>query len=109
MPRGKYAGAKLGDFCTVFNRKNGKFAHAIFAEVGPAKKIGEGSIALAKMLDVDACPKKGGTPNGIAYILFPGSGNGKPRSNKDITSESQKLFKAWGGVKRLIKLFPQSR
>jgi hypothetical protein len=39
--------ARLGDFAFVWNRRNGRTAHAIFADIGPADEIGEGSIALA--------------------------------------------------------------
>jgi hypothetical protein len=40
--------AALGDLAMVVNGHNGRHSAAIFADVGPRAKIGEGSIALAK-------------------------------------------------------------
>ena len=97
-------GAALGDFAVVLNRANGKLAFAQFADEGPAGKLGEGSIALAKLLDIDASPKNGGAPENIVYLLFPGSGNGKKRSLEEINAEGEKLLTNWGG-KQLLESF----
>ena len=43
-------GAQLGDFAVVINSQSGQLAEAIFADIGPWGKIGEGSIALANNL-----------------------------------------------------------
>jgi hypothetical protein len=54
--------AKLGDFATVVNLKNGKIAAAIVAdESAPKLKLGEGSIALAEALGIDSNPRNGGS------------------------------------------------
>ena len=94
--------ADLGDFATVVNLQNGKVAGAIVAdESAPDLKMGEGSIALARALGIDSDPRTGGISKGVAYVIYPGSGNGKPRHLKDISSHSRWRFQKWGGVKRL--------
>ena len=98
-------GARLGDFATVRRRSNGKVAHAIYADGGPAGRIGEGSIALAEALGLPSSPKHGGTnEKDIVYVLFAGSGNGRPRTKAEINATGKKLLKAWGGLERLQKL-----
>jgi len=103
LPRGvsRDEGARLGDFAVVFNLRNGKSSHAIFADVGPMESMGEGSIALAENLGVRSDPRRGGTRGGILYIVFTGSGNGKPRSLEEINDQAEKLFEAWGGPGQL--------
>ena len=108
LPGNHSAGAKLGDFAVVFNRKNGKVANAIYADVGPSNKIGEGSIALADALEIPSSPKTGGVAKDVMYIVFPGSGNGQPRSIDVINTEAQKIFKDWGGMARLNACFSGS-
>lgn len=97
-------GVALGDLAVVINRKNGKSSPAIFADVGPRGRIGEGSVALARALGLDANPRRGGTgvPS-IAYLVFPGSGlgPGRLRTAREIKSSTFKTFREWGGAKRL--------
>jgi hypothetical protein len=99
----------LGDFAAVINKANGKIAYAIFADVGPADKLGEGSITLANELDINSSPKYGGADEGIIYIVFPGSGNGNPRSKEEIRSEGQILLKEWGGKELLMSFFNEKQ
>jgi hypothetical protein len=94
-------GAKLGDFAAVVNTGTGKVVYAIVADRGPKDKIGEGSIALADGLGIASNPKKGGTSNGVAYVIFPGSGNRKPRSVDEINKEGERLLEAFGGSAQL--------
>ncbi|HEX7284570.1 MAG TPA: glycoside hydrolase family 75 protein [Candidatus Angelobacter sp.] len=97
-------GVTLGDLALVVNQKNGKSSFAIYADAGPADKIGEGSIALAKALGVNADPRHGGIQEEmITYLVFPGSGlgQGKLRTAQDIRRSGSKLFKQWGGAARL--------
>ena len=98
---------KLGDLAAVLNRKNGKSAYAIFADIGPRTKLGEGSIALAKALDVNKTPKRGGPAADVIYIVFPGSGNGKPLPLDEINRKGTELFTAWGGTDRIDACFPR--
>ncbi|MCF0049006.1 glycoside hydrolase family 75 protein [Dyadobacter sp. LJ53] len=51
---------KLGDIALVVNKKNNLKCYTIFADVGPSNKIGEGSINLAKELQISGNPKTGG-------------------------------------------------
>jgi hypothetical protein len=77
---------QMGDIARVKNLRNGKFAYAICADVGSKDKIGEGSIKLAKLLDVPSSPRKGGIADSIYYIVYPGSGSGKPLTVHAIDS-----------------------
>lgn len=77
LPGGQYSqfGIKLGDMCLVRNKENGKVAVAVFADVGPRQKRGEGSIKLAEELGINPSPTRGGTtrPN-VEYLVLPGTG-----------------------------------
>lgn len=99
--------AKLGDFAVVINRKNDKSSFAIFADIGPRKKLGEGSIALAAALDVKKNPKTGGPVADLIYVVFPGSGNGKPRLLDEINSNGQAAFAAFGDREQVDACFGQ--
>jgi hypothetical protein len=47
-------------------------------------------------------PKNGGTfRKEILYIVFPGSGNGKPRSPHQIQALAARLFADWDGDARV--------
>ena len=71
-------GVHLGDVGYVYNTTNGQGCYAIFADGGPAGKLGEGSIYLANQLGINSNPKTGGTSSGIVdYIVFPNSGLGQ--------------------------------
>jgi hypothetical protein len=88
-------GARVGDFAVVFNRRNGKISYAIFGDVGPFDRIGEGSMALAENLGIRSDARNGGARRGIVYLVFPGSGNGTPRTIEEIDAEGQKLVLDW--------------
>ena len=75
--------------------------------MGPEGKIGEGSMALAESLGIPSSPRTGGVPNDVIYVVFPGSGNGRPRTLREINTETARLFKAWGGTARLAACFPE--
>jgi hypothetical protein len=92
---------QLGDLAFVRNRKNGKSGYAIFADIGPKGKIGEGSIALAEMLGIPSSPRRGGAAGGVQFVVFLGSGNGKPRAQSDIDHDGKARLDAWGGAARL--------
>ena len=88
-------GARPGDFAVVFNPRNGKDSYAIFGDVGPFDRIGEGSVALAENLGIRSDARNGGARWGILYLVFPGSGNGRPRTIEEINVEGEKLLRAW--------------
>ncbi len=94
-------GARPGDFAIVFNRRNGKSSYAIFGDVGPSDRIGEGSMALAESLGIRSDARNGGTRRGVLFIVFPGSGNGRPRTVEEINAESGKLIHGWAGIDQL--------
>lgn len=88
-------GARVGDFALVLNWRNGKMSYAIFGDVGPFDRIGEGSVALAENLGIRSDARNGGARRGIVYLVFPGSGNGSPRTVEEINSEGQRLVQEW--------------
>jgi hypothetical protein len=96
---------RLGDLAFVRNRKNGKSAFAIFADVGPAQKIGEGSIALADALQIPSSPRHGGAGDGVQVVVFPGSGDRRPKPQVDIDREGRAALERWGGPARLDACF----
>ena len=97
----KLGQVKLGDIAVVYNTHNNRWMYAIYADTGSDTRIGEGSIALAKLLGINASARVGGTAKGVIYLVFPGSGNGKPRSKAAIIAIGKQYFGAWGGLKRL--------
>jgi hypothetical protein len=94
-------GARPGDFAVVLNQRNGRSSYAIFGDVGPPDRIGEGSVALAENLGIRSDARNGGARRGILFLVFPGSGNGRPRTIEEINAESEKLLQAWGGSSQL--------
>lgn len=94
--------ARLGDFATVVNLENGKLRGAIVAdESAPQLPLGEGSIALANALGIDSNPRSGGVEQGVAYVIYRNSGNGKPRPFDQIISASEEYFDRWGAMQTL--------
>jgi len=94
--------AKLGDFATVVNLENGEVAGGIVAdESAPELPMGEGSIALAEMLGIDSDARTGGIARGVAWVIYPGSGNGEPRHAAEIARVAQVNFERWGGLLKL--------
>lgn len=71
MPNGPVL--RLGDLAVVVNLLNGRKSAAIVADVGPPDHIGEGSIALAAALGINADARTGGASGSILTIVFPGS------------------------------------
>lgn len=101
-------GAKLGDFGVVVRPATNNYDYAVYADVGPAAKIGEGSIALAASLGIPCNPKKGGLDSGIIYIVFPGSGKGWPLTQAQIDQYGSALFAQWGGLDKVKQCFPDA-
>jgi hypothetical protein len=101
-------GAQLGDFGVVVRPAANDYDYAIYADVGPAAKIGEGSIALAAALGIPSNPKTGGAGHGIIYIVFPGSKKGWPLTQAQIDQHSSALFAAWGGLDKVKECFPDA-
>jgi hypothetical protein len=106
LPSDRNFGAELGDFGIVVNPSNQKVCGCVFADIGPADEIGEGSISLAKALGINANPKNGGVADGLAYIVFPGTKSGWPLSVAEIRKKSSKLFEDWGGINKIESGLP---
>jgi hypothetical protein len=96
-------GIHLGDLAVVVNHANGRSAYAIFADLGPKGRIGEGSIALAKVLGVPANPRHGGVEDGITYLIFPGSVSplGGHITARNVRISAARLYREWGGKQEL--------
>jgi Fungal chitosanase of glycosyl hydrolase group 75 len=99
-------GAKLGDFGVIIRPDRSDYDYGIYADVGPASKIGEASIALAHALGIPSSPKTGGTAHGIIYVIFPDSQKGWPLSQAEIDQFGSPLFAKWGGLDRAKDCFP---
>ncbi|MCC7531803.1 MAG: glycoside hydrolase family 75 protein [Candidatus Melainabacteria bacterium] len=101
LPGGKYKhlGISLGDIAAV--RYNGKVAFAVFADVGPRHKLGEGSIALAQELGIPASPRTGGVRSGVEYLVFPGSGDRTPGDPRRNFYAGAQMLRGAQGDKRL--------
>jgi len=90
-------GTELGDLVFVFSEDTGRSAWAIFADIGA---FGEGSIALAEDLGIRSDARRGGTPKGISYVVFPGSGDGQPKSVDQINLLADALMEAWSDAEK---------
>jgi hypothetical protein len=100
----KWGPVKIGDFGVVINTLNNKFAYAIFADAYPGEHIGEGSMALARELDINPDPNVGGEQTkSIIYIVFPGSGKGQGNipTLDEILQTADLHFNKWGGLEQV--------
>jgi len=98
-------GVAKGDYAAVIFKT--KLAFAVFGDVGPEKKLGEGSIELLRRLGVDRMKPNGTVVNAgidphILTIVFPGSGDPIHRSDEAsliaaIGTTAKSLFNALGG------------
>jgi hypothetical protein len=81
-----------------------RLCYAQFCDIGPKGKLGEGSMALAEALGLSGSPRHGGTDDAIiAYLVFPGSGDGLPKSRAQIEERGAALFGDFGGIERLME------
>jgi len=90
-------GIRLGDLAVVVNVANGRSAYAVYADVGPRGRIGEGSIALARELKIPSNPRHDSAPSGVTYLIFPGSGALKWKSitRSGTRSSTAPLYRKW--------------
>jgi len=93
-------GITLGDIAAVIFRDKVEFA--VFADRGPRRKLGEGSIALHRALGHETI--RGGRLHdeaidaGVLTIVFPGSGDGTPQTPQKIRDIGKARFVALGGT-----------
>jgi Fungal chitosanase of glycosyl hydrolase group 75 len=92
-------GIRLGDIGAVIYR--GKVTYAVFADVGPADLTGEGSLALHEALGHNPWEDSSRSrilnesiPDGVVYVVFPGSGNGTPQTPERISAIGARLWQA---------------
>lgn len=65
-------GVVMGCRVKCFNRKTGKTAWGMVADIGPRKKVGEVSIAMARALGMNESPRVGGESSPvIEYTIYP--------------------------------------
>jgi hypothetical protein len=98
----------LGDFVAVYNGHTDKLAFAIYADIGPRSRLGEGSIALAEALNIPSSPRIGGEEKRrILYVVFAGSRTAfgqlwNRNEGVDVINEqASALFEQWGGLPRI--------
>jgi len=60
---------------------------AVVGDVGPHRKIGEGSAALAKALGINSDARHGGVASGVTFRIFAASSLGWPRKQEDIVAQ----------------------
>lgn len=96
-------GVSLGDLIVVHNQRTGRTAFAIWADVGPAAHLGEGSIALAEALGYPNTSARngGGAASENLYLVLAGTSRGWPRAVDSIAEEGRARFADWGGLDRL--------
>lgn len=104
---------RIGDIGLIFNTLTKQSAFAIFADTNP-NVIGEGSIALAKKLGINAKLNSkgkfiGGNENGdILYIVFPKSGKGasgyQDLTLEDVETLGNKAITKFGDKEKVIKM-----
>ncbi len=90
-----HPGVRLGDIVAV--QRDGRTAYAIYGDRGPRDQLGEGSIALGRLLGLTSAqldPNRGGVERGVTYVVFPGSGTGRPLSNEEIQARGERLHRA---------------
>lgn len=96
---GEKQGFRLGDVAAVIFGDRLEFA--VFADHGPSKKLGEGSIALHRSLGHETI--RGGKLHDEAIdadvitIVFPGSGDGTPQTPDKIRTIGASRFTSLGG------------
>ena len=99
-------GIRTGDVAAVIFKD--RIEYAIFADVGPDEKMGEGSIALAQSLGHNPFKIVGGKPivkfsipKDVIYIIFPGSRFSPLKPETVVAKAREKgkqLFTGIGGV-----------
>jgi hypothetical protein len=97
-------GLQKGDLVFVSLRRQSAFA--LLADIG-GSELGEGSIALAKLLGGAGNPRSETLPKHVVYVVFPGSGAGKPLTLDQINGMGRAALNVWGGFPKLWRLFPE--
>ena len=109
--RDQFRGMRLGDFAVVMRKSTGATSFAVVGDVGPRRKLGEGSVALHEALGNDPFVERpdgnirayGGIgPHDVVYMIFPGSRKpGASMTKALIDAEGGKQLARFGGETRL--------
>lgn len=97
-------GAKKGDLAFVYCRATKMSSPALVADIGPRRKLGEGSIALAEALGVNSSPKNGGAGSGVVYVVFPNTLSDPAWPRDDVAAAAQQCLDQWGGIDKLVNM-----
>ncbi|MGC2352887.1 MAG: peptidoglycan-binding domain-containing protein [Candidatus Udaeobacter sp.] len=98
-------GAQLGDLGVVLY-KNGTVVPVVYGDRGPALRLGEGSMIVARTLGINDDPNKGGIdkgeiPPGIVHLVFPGTTDAPnkitKRTAQDVQRDALHLFDTFRG------------
>jgi hypothetical protein len=110
-------GLKLGDFAVVLRKSTGQMSSAIVGDLGPKRKLGEGSVALHQALGNDPFRMRFGKRRAwqgiggreVMYAVFPNSGKSGEQITKElIDTEGAQLLGKFGGKDKLLACARQS-
>lgn len=110
-------GVKLGDFAVVLRKSSGQMSSAIVGDLGPKRKLGEGSVALHQALGNDPFRMRFGKRRAwqgiggrdVMYVVFPNSAKSGVQITKElIAQEGAQLLEKFGGKDKLLACAPQS-
>lgn len=105
-------GPKLGDFGVAYRKSTGSLAFFVVGDLGPNRKLGEGSVALHQALGNDPFVMRFGKRRArksigghdVFYVLFPRSAQrGRKMDTSSIREVGGKLLEDFGGKERLIE------
>ena len=90
----------IGDVVAVYSEKYNKLVFAIYADNGPADKLGEGSLSLGWELrgtpDNEKTDASSAVVTGdVRYLLFPASAAGAPYSFESIQNSGKEHLEEW--------------
>lgn len=81
--------------------ESGQPQFAVHADAAPVYGIGEGSMALASLLNLNPNPRNGGTnERKFVYLVLP-ERMGYPASANAVVEAAKTAFAAWGGMEKL--------
>lgn len=111
-------GVRLGDFALVLRKSTGQLSFAVVGDLGPKKKLGEGSVALHQALGNNPFrmrfgkrrASKGIGVRDVLYVIFPNSGITDAQITTElIDREGQRLLEQFGGKEKLLNCARQRR
>lgn len=102
-------GMELADVGIALYSESGLMVPAIVGDVGPARKLGEGSLALARSLRGEGSAQsatirdfqRAAIADGVYILMFPDSRVEPPITAERIAAVANSRFAAWGGADRL--------